>query len=87
MGLETDISSFLHLLILANIKDDTYNLIPVIIDWLIKIVYYELIKAMIDKPDLAKMIINMVIYYHGVCESILMDQGLLFTSKFWFLLY
>ncbi len=33
------------------------------------------------------MIIDVVVHHHGVSKSIIMDQGLLFTSKFWSLLY
>ena len=47
-------------------------------------VYYKPIKVIIDDPGLAKMIINVVVCYHGVSKCIIMDQGLLFTSKFWF---
>ncbi len=41
---------------------------------------------MIDVPGLAKVIIDVVVRHHGVPESIVTDQGLLFTSKCWFLL-
>ena len=47
-------------------------------------VHYEPVKVMIDAPGLAKVIIDVVVRYHGVPESIVMDQGLLFISKFWF---
>ena len=49
--------------------------------------YYEPVKVMIDEPVRAKVIINVVVHYHRVLESIVTDQGLLFTLKFWFLLY
>ena len=49
-------------------------------------VYYKPIKVTIDTLDLAKVIINIVIQYHGIPESIMTDQSILFTSKFWFLL-
>ncbi len=42
---------------------------------------------MIDAPDLTKVIINVVVYHHGVLEPIIKDQGSLFTSIFWFLIY
>ncbi len=70
------------LAILADKKGDSYNLILVIVDRLIKIVYYEPVKIMIDVLDLAKVIINVVVHYHGFLKSIITDQGLLFTSKF-----
>ncbi len=50
-------------------------------------VYYESVKDTIDVPSLAKVIINVVVCYHGVSESIVIDWGLLFISKFWSLLY
>ncbi len=38
---------------------------------------------MINVPDLVEVIIDMVVRYYGVPESIMTDRGLLFTSKFW----
>ena len=49
-------------------------------------VYYVPVKVTIDAPGLAEVIINVVVHHHGVPESIMTDQGLLFISKFWFLL-
>ena len=69
--------------ILANWKGDSYDSILIIVDWLLKMVYYEPIKVTIDRPGLREVIINMVIHYYGVLESIVTDQGLLFISKFW----
>ncbi len=68
-------------------KSDSYNSILVIVDWLMKMVYYELVKVTIDASSLAKVIINVVVHYHVVPKSIVMDWGLLFISKFWSLLY
>ncbi len=67
----------------AEWKGDSYDLILVIVDWLTKTVYYEPVKVTINAPDLAKVIINMVVHHHGVLESIVTDWGSLFTSKFW----
>ncbi len=67
----------------ADWKGDSYNSILVIIDRLTKIVHNKLVKLMIDAPGLAKVIIDVVVHHHGVPESIVMDQGLFFTSKFW----
>ena len=50
-------------------------------------VYYKLVKVIIDTPRLVKVIIDMVICYYGILELIVMNQGLLFISKFWSLLY
>ncbi len=68
--------------ILANWKNNSYDLILVIINRLIKMVYYKPVKVTIDVSDLAQVIINVVVQYHGVLKSIVMDQGLLFISKF-----
>ncbi len=67
----------------ADWKSDSYNSILVIIDRLAKMVHYVLVKVMIDAPGLAEVIIDVVVRHHGVSESIVMDQGSLFTSKFW----
>ena len=63
----------ISLLISTNWKDNSYNSILVIVDQLIKIVYYMLVKVTIDAPSLAKMIINVVICHHGILESIVTD--------------
>ncbi len=68
----------------ANWKGDSYDSILVIVDWLTTIVYYVLVKVTIDVPGLAEVIIDVVVRHHGVSESIVTDQGSLFTSKFWF---
>ncbi len=49
-------------------------------------VHYKPVKVMINALGLAKVIIDMVVRYHGVLESIVTDQGLLFMLKFWSLL-
>lgn len=59
----------MSLLILANLKNDSYDLILVIIDRL-TMIYYKLVKIIIDPLGLTKVIINMVICYYGVLESI-----------------
>ena len=50
-------------------------------------IYYKPMKITIYAPDQVEMIINVVVRYHGVLKSIITDWGLLFTSKFCFLLY
>ena len=49
-------------------------------------VHYVLAKVTIDAPGLAEVIINVIVHHHGVLESIVIDQGSLFTFKFWSLL-
>ena len=72
--------------ILTNWKRNNYNLILIIIDWLIKRVYNKPVKIIINTPGLAEVIIDMVIQYHNLLNSIFFDKSLVFTSKFWLLL-
>ena len=67
-------------------KGDSYDSIFVIINWLIKIVYYKPVKVIINALGFAKVIIKMVVKYHGFLDSIVTNRKLLFTSKFWLLL-
>ena len=46
-------------------------------------VYYELVKLTIDSPGLAEVIIDVVVWYHGLSDSIDSDRDSVFTSKFW----
>lgn len=71
------------LLISVDQKDDSYYSILIIIDRLIKIVNYKPVSITIDASDLAKVIINRVVRYYRVQKSIVIDQDLLFTSKFY----
>ena len=56
----------------------------VIVNQLTKMVHYILVKVTINAPGLAIVIIDVVKRHHRVPKSIVIDQGLLFTSKFWF---
>ncbi len=67
----------------TNWKDETYDTILVIVDWLTKMVHYELVKVTIDAPALAEVIIKVVVRHHGSPDSIVSDRGLVFISKFW----
>ena len=67
----------------TNWKGDSYNSILVIVDWLTKMVHYEPVKITIDAPGLAEVIIDVVVWHHGLPDSIVTDRGALFTSKFW----
>ncbi len=67
----------------ADWKGDSYDLILVIVDRLTKMVHYEPVKVKIYAPGLAEVIINVVEQHYRVPESIVTDQDLLFTSKFW----
>ncbi len=70
----------------ADWEGNSYDSILVIVDRLTKMVYYELVKVSINALGLAKVIINIIVRHYIVPKSIVMDQGLLFTSKLWFLL-
>lgn len=62
-----------ELSIFTNCKGETYDLILVIINQLIKIVYYKSIKVTIDISWLAEIIIEMVIQHHNLLDSIVTD--------------
>ena len=67
-------------------KGDSYDSILVIVDWLTKMVHYEPVKVTINASGLAEVILDMVVWYHGLPNWIVSDRGSLFTSKFWSLL-
>lgn len=50
-------------------------------------VYYKPVKVRIDASGLTEVIIDVVVWYHSLLNSIVIDKGLLFTLKFWLLLY
>ena len=70
----------------ADWKGDNYDSILVSVDQLTKMVYYEPVKVIINAPELAEVIIDGVVWHHGLPNSIMTDIGSLFTSKFWSLL-
>lgn len=63
-------------------KDNSYNVILVIIDCLIKIMYYNLVKTTIDTVNLAKVIIKVIVRLHSLSKLIINNQSSLLTSKF-----
>ena len=65
----------------ADWKDNNYDSILVIVDRLTKMVHYELIRVTIDAPGLAKVIIDVIVWHHGLLNSIVTDRGSFFTSK------
>lgn len=72
--------------LLVNCKADNYDVILVIVNRLTKMVYYKSIKIIIDVASLVEVIINVVVRYHSLSESIISNFGSLLTSKFWSLL-
>ena len=73
--------------ILTDWKGDSYDLILVIIDQFTKMVYYKLFKITMNTLGLAKVIIDVVMRYHSLPDSIVTNQKSLFTLKFLLLLY
>ena len=67
-------------------KGKSYDSILIIVDRLIKMIYYKSVKITIDASGLAEVIIDIVIWHHGLPDSIITDWGSLFISKFWSLL-
>ena len=59
-------------------KGKSYDLILEVVDRLRKMVYYEPVKMTINAPSLVKVIINFVVWHHGLFDSIITDQGSLF---------
>lgn len=66
-----------------NWKEEPYDSILVIVNWLTGIVNYELAKITIDTLGLTKVIIDVVVKLHDLFDSIVYNRGCLFTSKFW----
>lgn len=63
-------------------KRDNYNIILVIINYLINMIYYKSVKSTIDVAGVAKVIINVIVRYHEFLKSIINDRGSLFISNF-----
>ena len=74
------------LLLSVDWKSDSYNSILVIVDRLTKIVHYKPVKVSIDTPGLAEVIIDVVVWYHGLPNSSVTNKSFFFTWKFWSLL-
>lgn len=71
------------LLLSTNWKNKSYKLILIIINCLIKMVYYKQVKVIITATKLIRVIIDMVVLYHGFSHSIINDYKTIFTFKFW----
>lgn len=70
-----------------NLKSESYDSILVMINCLIKIVYYKRVKVTINRLGQAKVIISVIVRYSGIFKSIVIDLSSLFISQFWFLRY
>ena len=49
--------------------------------------HYKLVKININALRLAKVIIDIIVEYHNLPDSIISDRRAIFISKFWSLLY
>ena len=67
----------------TNWKGDSYDSILVVVDRLTKRVHYELVQTTIDAPRIAEIIINFIVWHHGLSNLIVSNRGSVFTSKFW----
>lgn len=54
----------------TSLKGDTYKLILVMIDWLIKMVCYKIVKVIIDSWGLAKLFLDVIVQRHNLLKSI-----------------
>lgn len=66
-----------------NWKREAYNSILVIVDQLIKMVNYELVKIIIDTVKLAERIKYVFVKYNSWLKLIVSNRSSLFSSKFW----
>ncbi len=69
--------------VFTNWKGETYDSILVIVDWLTKMVHYKPVKVTINALALAEVIIKALVQYYSLPDSIVSDQGSVFTLKFW----
>ena len=69
-----------------NWKKDSYNFILVIIDRLTRMVHYKPVKITINTFGLAEVIIDVVVRHYSFLNSIVTNQGFLFTANIWSLL-
>ena len=71
----------------GNQKTNINDVILVIMNYLIKIVYDKLVKARIDILSIEKLIFNIVIWHYSILNFVVSNWNLHFTLKFQFLLY
>ena len=56
---------------LVDWKDNNYDIIIIIVDYLTKIVYYKLVKTIINAVGLVEIIIDIVIRYYSLSVFII----------------
>ncbi len=59
-----------------------YDLILVIVSQLIKMLHYKPVTTKLNTDELAQVLIEDVMNYHGLPDSIVIDRGSIFTCKF-----
>lgn len=69
-----------------NEKEEACDSILVIVNEIKKMVSYKLVKIIINILGLRKMIIDLVIKYHSLPDSIVLNKDFLLSSKFCLLL-
>ena len=79
---ELSIDFVTGLLFSTNWKSESFDSILVIIEWLTKMVHYELVTVTINASGPAKVIIDVVVCHHDLPDLIITNQGSVFTSKF-----
>lgn len=60
-------------LVLTNYKDEIYNFILIIVNQLIKIIYYKPVKVIINTSSLAKINFDVVMQHYGFFDCIVTD--------------
>ena len=60
-----------------------YDAILVIVDRLTKMAHYVPVKTTLTAEQLAEVLIDVLVRYHGLPDSIVSDRGSLFTSHYW----
>lgn len=70
-------------LVFTNQKGKTYDSILVIVNRLIKMIYYKPVKVTINAQNLAEVIIQKILRHNDVPDLIVNDWGSVFILKFW----
>ena len=60
-----------------------YDLIWVVCDHLTQYAHFVPYNETLDAPGLAWLFLDHIFYYHGLLDSIILDQGSTFVSTFW----
>lgn len=72
----------IDLQLLIDRKNYSYNLILVIMKYLIKMVYHKLVETTINGVSPVVVIIDIMIKHYNHLELIVSDRSFLFTLKF-----